>query len=292
MMLRIIIATISLFLFALPVTNRGVVTIRHEEVRIKSGEVELAATISIPRMGNGPFPAIVSVHGSGPVRRQDLNLYWRHLAPQGMVVLTYDKRGVADSSGTFTEVGSASGEAQLRTLAADARACLEFLKQHKSVDPQRMGFFGGSQAGWIIPLASDGRTDVAFNIILSGPATSIGLEMYYSYLTGEGRQAGQGLNPEEIERRLDVYEGPAGYEPMPVLARLQTPTLWLLGEKDISIPILRTTKALQRLKDQGSPLTIKIYPNANHGLNDATTGQALPYWNDTLAWLQQTRVLR
>ena len=71
---------------------------------------------------------------------------WRRLVPQGIVVLTYDKRGVGESSGRFQEVRIASSEEQLRTLAADARACLEFLKSHPRVDPKRVGFFGGSQA--------------------------------------------------------------------------------------------------------------------------------------------------
>ena len=100
----------------------GVLTIRHEEVRIQSGDVELAATISMPRWGSGPFPAVVSVHGSGLVRRQDLSSDWRRLVPEGMVVLTYDKRGVGESSGRFQEVRLTTSEEQLRTLANDARA--------------------------------------------------------------------------------------------------------------------------------------------------------------------------
>src|SRR5262245_53093037 len=115
---RIVIVAILLLLAAVvgcPVYNAVVLTIRHEEVRIKSGDVELAATVSMPRWGSGPFPAIVSVHGSGPVRREHISSDWRRLVPHGIVVLTYDKRGVGESSGHYGgEVTTARSEEWLR----------------------------------------------------------------------------------------------------------------------------------------------------------------------------------
>jgi dienelactone hydrolase len=271
--------------------NTRVLFVRHEEVRIQSGDVELAATISIPRWGSGPFPALVSVHGSGPMRRQDLSGDWWRLVPHGIVVLTYDKRGVGESSGRFQEVRLASSEEQLRTLAADARACLEFLKKHPRVDPQRIGFFGSSQAGWIIPLASDGRTDVAFNVILAGPATSSGIETHYSALTGDGHRPVEPLSSEEIERRLQSYNGPHGFDPVPVIARAETPSLWLLGARDLSTPSERSRQALEKLKGQGAPITIKVYPDGDHGLHDISTGRRLPYYEDTIDWLKKKGIL-
>lgn len=270
----------------------GALTIRHEEVRIQSGDVELAATISIPRWGSGPFPAVVGVHGSGPRRRQDQSGDWRRLVPHGIVVLTYDKRGVGESSGRFQEVRLASSEEQLRTLAADARACLEFLKTHPRVDPQRVGFFGGSQASWIIPLAADGRTDVAFNVILAGAATSSGIETHYSLLTGDGHRPVEPLSSEEIERRLESYNGPTGFDPVPVLARGKTPSLWLLAARDLSTPAERSRQTLEKLREQGAPITVKVYPDGNHGLHDVSTGRRLPYVEDTIEWLRKQGILR
>ena len=270
----------------------GALTVRHEEVRIQSGDVEIAATVSIPRWRSGPFPAVVSVHGSGPVRRQDLSSDWRRLVPQGMIVLTYDKRGVGESSGRFQEVRLTSSEEQLRTLAADARACLEFLKKHPHVDPLRVGFFGGSQASWIIPLAADGRTDVAFNVILAGAATSSGIETYYSALTGDGHRPVEPLSSEEIERRLQSYDGPTGFDPVPVLARGKAPSLWLLGARDLSTPAERSRQTLERLREQGVPITVKVYPDGNHGLHSVSTGKRLPFWEDTIEWLQKQGILR
>ncbi len=286
----LVVILLSVFV-GLRVYNTRVLWVRHEEVRIKSGDVELAATISIPRWGAGPFPALVSVHGSGPMRRQDLSGDWWRLVPHGMVVLTYDKRGAGESSGTFREVGLASSEEQLRTLASDARACLEFLKNHPNVDPKRIGFFGSSQAGWIIPLAADDRTDVSFNVILAGPATTSGIETHYSALTGDGHRPVEPLSAEEIERRLQSYSGPHGFDPVPVIARSKTPSLWLLGARDLSIPAERSRQALEKLKDQGAPITVKVYPNGDHGLHDVSNGRRLPYYEDTIDWLKKQGIL-
>lgn len=270
----------------------GVHRIRHEQERIKSRGAELAATISLPRWGSGPFPAIVTVHGSGPRRAQDSRIVWRNLVPEGMVVLTYDKPGVGESSGRFEEVRTDTSEQQLRGIAEDVLACLEVLRKHSQVDPKRVGLFGGSQAGWIIPLASDVRKDIPFSVILSGPATSYGMEMYYSSLTGEGQRTGSGLSADEIEQRLNTYNGLAGYEPLPVLARSTTRTLWLFGERDIDIPARRSAMILRELQSRGAPFAIKVYPNGNHNLEDHATGSELNFWPDIVNWLRERQILK
>lgn len=266
--------------------------IRHEQVRVPSRGAELAATISLPRWGSGPFPAVVAVHSSGPRHAQDLRIVWRNLVPEGVVVLTYDKPGVGNSTGRFEEVRTDSSEQQLRAMADDVLACLELLKKHPEVDPKRVGLFGGSQAGWIIPIAADVQQDIPFNVILSGPATSYGLEMYFSSLTGEGIRAGSGLNAEQIEQRLDSYAGPSGYEPLPVLSRLKTPTLWLYGDRDIDIPAQRSAKIVAGLQAQGAPFTVKVYPDGDHSLQHYSTGRQLSYWPDIVDWLRQRKVIQ
>lgn len=291
---KAIIAGVSILITAVVVGFlwvTGFHKIRHERVRFVSRGTELSATISIPRWGSGPFTAIVCVHGSGPRRAEDLRIIWRNLVPEGVVVLTYDKPGVGESGGTFEEVRTDSSEEQLKQIADDVLAAREVLKRHPMVDPDRVGLFGGSQAGWIIPLAADKQPDIPFSVILSGPATSYGLEMYYSSLTGEGQRPGSGLRPDEIEQRLDSYTGPAGYDPINVLSRSKTPTLWLFGEKDLDIPARRSAAILEKLKTQGAPFTIKLYPNANHNLQDDSTVSHINIWPDVVGWLRDRHIL-
>jgi uncharacterized protein len=265
--------------------------IAHEDVTVISGDARLAARISYPDDGKR-HPAVVSVHGSGRLGRQETAFEWQRLVPEGMVVLTYDKRGVGESTGEFVFVGTSTSEAYMPVLAGDALECLRVLKKHASVDPDRVGFIGSSQAGWIIPLALSraAQNEVAFAIIRSGPATSVGLEMEYSRLTGDGIREVTPISAEEMDRRLAAYKGPHGLDTVPLVEKLHTPTLWLLGDRDESIPIRPTQQNLQRAIAGGAPITVKTYADADHGLR-TSAGAMVPYWGDALAWLRARRIL-
>lgn len=267
-------------------------TIRHEYIKVKSRGEEISAIISIPRWGSGPFPAIVCVHGSGPRVADDLGIVRYELVPQGIVVLTYDKPGVGASSGQFEEIKTETSEQQLNLIADDVLVLREALKDHPLVDPKRVGLFGGSQAGWIIPIANDRQNDIPFSVIISGPATSYGMEMFFSSMTNDGRRIISDIESANHEQRLESFSGETGFEPLPTLSRSRTPTLWLFGEKDFDIPALRSAKILRELEEQGVPVTITVYPRGNHNLQDFETGRQLPYWPDILRWLRKQGQLK
>jgi dienelactone hydrolase len=289
---RAAVATLSLTLAACTANEAASPLIVHEEAAVPSGDAHLAATISFPDDGRR-HPAVVVVHGSGRITRDQLRRNWERLVPEGMVVLTYDKRGVGPSTGEFVAVGTRTSEGYMPVLAGDALECLRVLRRHPRVDPARVGFLGASQAGWIIPLALSKAApdEAAFAIILSGPATSVGLEMEYSRLTGDGVREAEPLAAEAIERRLAEYSGPHGLDTVPLLARLRTKTLWLLGDRDASIPIGRTQQNLERVIASGAPITVKTYPGADHGLG-LGGGRAAPFWEDALEWMRTRRILQ
>ncbi len=122
-------------------------------VTFQNGEVTLAGNLFVP-VGEGPFPAVVIIHGSGKETARDLVLHSWFFVQHGFVVLTYDKRGVGESSGSYQRVVPKNSEAVLGELAGDALAGVEFLKNHNKIDPNRIGLFGLSQGGWIAPLAA------------------------------------------------------------------------------------------------------------------------------------------
>ena len=135
-------------------------------VTFQNGDVNLAGNLFIPA-GEGPFPAIVFVHGAGKYTSQDYKYLSFFFVNHGFATLTYDKRGVGASSGSYKMVGVESGEAVLEDLADDALAGVEFLKRNNQIDPNKIGFFGVSQAGWITPLAASKSSDVAFIVLYS-----------------------------------------------------------------------------------------------------------------------------
>jgi predicted acyl esterase len=75
----------------------------------------LAYTIDWPA-GNGPFPAVVLVHGSGRVTRADHAMLARQFTAHGWAALRYDKRGVGESQGVYSGVGVVNSDSMFDYL--------------------------------------------------------------------------------------------------------------------------------------------------------------------------------
>lgn len=141
-----------------------------EHVQIPGGaeSVFLDAEISLPDK-DGTFPGIVLITGSGPQDKNETMVGHKpflvlsdYLTRRGYAVLRYDDRGVAKSTGSFETATAAD-------LAMDASTALRFLKNHPRVDPERSGYLGHSEGGYIAPLAAEG-TPGAFHVYLASPA--------------------------------------------------------------------------------------------------------------------------
>ncbi|HEX73792.1 MAG TPA: prolyl oligopeptidase family serine peptidase [Dehalococcoidia bacterium] len=260
-----------------------------ETITFQNGDITLAGTLDLPA-GEGPFPAIVTIHGSPPLTRNDwYNLYISHFFVQhGFAVLRYDKRGAGESTGKYPEVGTETSGVNIDILADDALAGVKFLKNHDLIDPNMIGVAGFSQGGWIAPHAASKSPDVAFAIALSGPTCSIGQEIYYSDLVeGDNRKVKEISLTDASDMARD-YTGPHGFDPLPSLQKTDVPCLWVLGEKDSSIPVPLTVEILDSLvTDHGKDFGYVIYPNANHGLVDEDTGAYYPFLLDTFNWLNE-----
>jgi pimeloyl-ACP methyl ester carboxylesterase len=138
-----------------------------EEVSYRSGDVELAGTLTMPP-GEGPHPAALLISGSGPQNRDEEVMGHRpflvlsdHLTRAGIAVLRVDDRGVGGSSGDLS--GSTSAD-----LAEDALAGVRFLRARKEIDDGSVGVVGHSEGGMIGPLAATLSNDVAFVVMLAG----------------------------------------------------------------------------------------------------------------------------
>jgi uncharacterized protein len=141
---------------------------RSEEVSYPSGEVTLAGTLTLPE-GQGPFPAVLLITGSGAQDRdatiaghRPFLLRADTLTRAGFGVLRVDDRGTGGSGGDLARAG-------YDTLTADVVAGLDYLGTRAELDPARTGLFGHSEGGYLAPLAAQQR-EVAFVIGMAGPA--------------------------------------------------------------------------------------------------------------------------
>lgn len=258
----------------LPATRLNLPT---ETVTYTSSDgVTLTGLLTLP-ITPGPHPAIVISHGS---ERGERNDFFREemrtfLASQGIVALTYDKRGVGDSGGTYRE---AATEENLALLAQDVLASVAYLKARPEVDGSKIGLIGSSQAGWVFPLAASQAEDVAYFVLLSGPVVSTGTERAYSELTNNGDSPSH-YTAEEISQQL-AERTPYGFDPLPILATLKQPGLWIFGDVDQSIPVPESVNNLDKLIAGGQEnFSYAVFASLDHTLQVSEQGlfREIPY---------------
>jgi len=118
------------------------------------------------KVKNG-YPVILFVHGSGPEDYSSSNLYrplWERFTEAGFACFSWDKPGVGSSQGNWFQ----------QSIEDRAEIVLEayhFLEQHEKIDRNKIGLWGISQAGWVIPKVTETRIP-AFAIVVSGPVTT------------------------------------------------------------------------------------------------------------------------
>jgi len=177
---------------------------RVEDVTYQNGDVTLAATLTLPR-GEGPFPAVVLITGSGPQDRDETIFEHRpfavladHLTRGGIAVLRSDDRGVGGSTGS-------TATATYRDFADDALAGLRWLQARPEIARDRIGLLGHSEGGKVAAMAAAESSQVAFVVMLAGPGVPLGEVMVAQArllsLAG-GADAVQVDRQEEAQREL------------------------------------------------------------------------------------------
>jgi pimeloyl-ACP methyl ester carboxylesterase len=69
------------------------------------------------------------------------------------------------------------------------------------------------------------------------------------------------------------------------------PTLWILGDRDQSVPVFATVMVLESLQpDVAARHTVVRFPNAGHDLRDVTSGESAPIWDAMREWMSKVGV--
>lgn len=133
----------------------------------KEANITLAGSLTYPK-GDGKYPAVVMVSGSGPQDRDETLLGHKpflviadYLTRNGIAVLRFDDRGIARSKGNFAAATSAD-------FATDAIAAVEYLKTRKEINSKKIGVAGHSEGGMIAPMCAVNSSDVSFIVLLAG----------------------------------------------------------------------------------------------------------------------------
>jgi hypothetical protein len=267
-----------------------------QEVTVGQGDLALPGTLTLPK-GEGPFPAVVLVHGSGAQDRdvtfggakpfRDLAA---GLASQGIAVLRYDK---VTYEHTYKTMADPKFTLKKETVD-DALSAVKLLKDNTSIDTSRIFVIGHSQGGYAMPLliSADTNKDVAGTVLLAGPSGKF-VDAVAEQQQGLVKRVKElGIDATAYEQQAAQYTVMANmvndpqysvdhmpeqfpfqpaywffeqknYVPADLAKGQNVPMLILQGENDWQVTMNQFEGWKTALKDRTN-VEFKSYPNVNH----------------------------
>ena len=261
---------------------------REREVTVGSGEWAVPGTLAMP-VGQGPFPAVVLVHGSGPNDRDETvgatkpfrDLAWG-LASRGIAVLRYEKRTRQHAA----KLAAVEGFTVQQETIDDALSAAALLRATAGIDAARVYVLGHSLGGMLVPRIGRQDPKIAGFVVMAAPARPLEdliLEQvtYTAALDGIN-DAQERRQTEEVRGQVDkvralalgatgtLLGAPAsywldlrGYRPADAAKALKQPLLILQGERDYQVTQV-DFEAWKRAIAGRPDVTFKSYPGLNH----------------------------
>jgi pimeloyl-ACP methyl ester carboxylesterase len=252
------------------------------------------------------LPAVVLVAGSGlqdrDETREGIPIFGQlagGLAAQGYVVVRYDKRGLGQSGGR-------AENATIDEYADDVSHIVEWLRQRKDVDRDRIALVGydeggaialssaqhskvaaialvgaGGKAGDVVTLDQQRHAVTLLNETDASKQAKIDLEKKIISATKTGR-GWEGIPP-ELQRQADTawFRSWLTFDPARVVPKLRQPILALTGALDTEMAPSNAdaiaTLAGARKKMAPEAAAKVIVPGVNHLLVPAKTGETTEY---------------
>jgi len=264
-----------------------------QPLTLTNGKFELPGTLTVPA-GEGPFPAVVLVHGSGPEDQDETigaekpfkDLAWG-LASRGIVVFRYTKR--TKKYGAQSSDDPARLTVEDETIG-DARAAVALVATQAKVNPRQIFLLGHSLGAFLAPRIATGDAQIAGIVMLAAnarPLEKIVLEQihYWAAMNGTPTEAEQkkidaaeegakqiespGLKPDDKIEFLGATMYGAywldlrAYDPLKTAAKLKIPILILQGGRDYQV----TPSNFQAWSDalaNNRNVTLRTYPDLDH----------------------------
>ncbi len=261
---------------------------REREVTVGSGEWALPGTLTLPAAGDGPFPAIVLVHGSGPHDRDEtvggakpFRDLAGGLAARGVAVLRYEKRTKAHGA-RMKDAGITVKE----EVVDDALSAAALLRGQPEVDARRVALLGHSLGGMLAPRIAAADPGLAGIAIVAGNARRLhvlGLEQIdYLVSAGVATKEQTAAMRADFERvgALDPAKPPAagtrlvgvpasywldlaGYDPVATARGLSVPVFVIAGGRDYQVGS-KDFEAWKSALAARPNATFRLFPKLNH----------------------------
>ncbi len=237
------------------------VSLEKDVVYMKAGDKSLKMDIAKPKNGDGPFPAVVCIHGGGwrGGDKSHMHNSLFGLAQQGYVAVTIQYRLVP--------------EARFPSQIQEAKAAVQYVRAHAkelNVDPDRIGVMGGS-AGAHLALLIGTTDDNEFEAVGDNPKVSAKVNAVVSLagptdLTPEFPAPAQAMVNDLLNKsKKDDSDAYAKASPLHYVTKGDAPILMVHGTKDELVPYDQTTKLMDACKKAGVDAELVTIKDGGHG---------------------------
>jgi hypothetical protein len=224
--------------------------------RFEGAGVSLAGRLVMP-VGRAVVPVVILVHGSEDTSALESYSLQRLFPSGGIGAFVYDKRGTGASGGSYSQ--------DYELLAKDAVAAMHEAKRLAGARAGRIGYQGGSQGGWVAPLAAT-YAPVDFVIVGFGLAVSP-LEEDRAAIALDMTRRGYG--PEVMAKAMEVADATAavlvsnfreGYDQLDAVRDKYGSEPWFkYVHGDITFAMFEMSHA--ELRERGPKLLAGVRPN-------------------------------
>jgi dipeptidyl aminopeptidase/acylaminoacyl peptidase len=229
------------------------------------------------------YPLVVQMHG-GPMESDKfgagaglLLTYFPVLTGKGYVVLRPNYRGSAGySNAAYRDtVGHYFNNMHLDILAA-----VDTLVAKGIADPDRLVAMGWSAGGHLTNKLIT-VTD-RFKAASAGASAANWISMYAQTDVRSMRTAWFGGTPWQKNAPIDLYWSQS---PLKDVARVKTPTLFVVGENDVRVPMAQSIEMWRALRTNGVPTRLYVAPREGHNWTELRHLMAKA--NAELAWFEK-----
>jgi len=264
-----------------------------QPLTIVNGKFELPGTLTIPK-GDGPFPAIVLVQGSGPHDQDETigpnkpfkDLAWA-LSSHGVAVFRYTKRSLKYGDQSNDDPAKLTVDDE---VISDARAAVALVAKQPKINPARVFLLGHSLGAYLAPRIASGDSQIAGIVMLAAntrPIEQLIVEQirYLASQNGAPDEEAQKqiASAEETEKKIESPELKPGdsvpllgastpgaywldlrdYHPVQVAVKLKIPILILQGGRDYQVTPSNFEDWKKTLLTHKN-VTLRLYPDLNH----------------------------
>jgi dipeptidyl aminopeptidase/acylaminoacyl peptidase len=229
------------------------------EFKSKDGtQVNGLLTYPVGYVKGTKVPLLLRIHGGPNAQDQhSLSLERQMFAAHGYAVLAVNYRGSSGRGQKFSRAIFADwGNYEVQDLLAG----VDHVVKMGVADPDRLGVGGWSYGGILTDylIATDNR----FKGATSGAGTAFTVAFYGTdqYIIQYDHEIGPPWNPKAFDTYVKISY------PFLHADRIQTPTLFMGGERDFNVPIEGSQQMYQALRSLGIDTQLIIYPNENHGI--------------------------